>query len=594
MRVSVSDGDDAVNNNFINAYPGKISARVYTDTDGKFGTSVDRIQKQWVVRIYQDSISASSLVDFTNDTIFTFIGTPGTYIISIADSGSQWVTIGRVENGRSDVIPHITTDTINVVAGLQHDISFIKFLRHSITVRLEEDSDGSFYSSSEDRKGKEWNIRLRSEEPTVAFDTIVVSDSMIVASYLPAGTYTISQSDSVGWNHLGYIINDTLPGVRATDTSLTITVQGGIGGSIVFVNTTVKFDTSKYRTFSQLELSVKSAKLKLKKKKKPEVGFIYPVPNGGNIRDTVLGKVIRKGAPLTFGRAFTNKDSAKKYGWVTVTKGKALEKMLPMTTAGKYYTHVKAMKDPKNSKLNNHLLGELVAFKVNMQASDNLIVINTDDIPGGSNLGDLRYQDSDTTSFFHNQQLRALADFTDSVLTYGKVLEQAGAVINYAMLDTIFSKVNRAFLDTIGTVMEEKDTISYFPLRIRATMKLADNAEFLKRDYTIPPRQPGIALNDGRIPEAFVLEQNYPNPFNPVTTIEFSLPEDALLTLTIYNVLGQEIMKVLENEEYGAGYDYVEFDGSKLSSGVYFYHVKAVGLEKGSTFTDVKKMVVLK
>ncbi|MBS4029599.1 MAG: T9SS type A sorting domain-containing protein, partial [Ignavibacteriales bacterium] len=227
-------------------------------------------------------------------------------------------------------------------------------------------------------------------------------------------------------------------------------------------------------------------------------------------------------------------------------------------------------------------------------ASDNGIVINTDDIQGGSNLGDLRYQDSDTTSIFHNQQLRALADFADSVLTYGKVLEQAGAVINYAMLDTIFSKVNRAFLDTIGTVMETRDTISYKPLRIRATKKLAENAEFLKRDYTIPPRQPGIALSGGGIPEAFAMEQNYPNPFNPVTMIEFSLPEDAFLTLTIYNVLGQEVMQVLENEEYGAGFEQIELDASKFSSGVYFYRVKAIGLENGKTFTAVKKMVVMK
>ncbi|MGB2868672.1 MAG: T9SS type A sorting domain-containing protein [Bacteroidota bacterium] len=88
-------------------------------------------------------------------------------------------------------------------------------------------------------------------------------------------------------------------------------------------------------------------------------------------------------------------------------------------------------------------------------------------------------------------------------------------------------------------------------------------------------------------PAAFELAQNYPNPFNPVTTIRYSVAQQGLVHLRVYNLLGQQVAE-LANEVKAPGTHIVSFDASRFASGVYFYK-----LEAGS-FTDIKKMVLLK
>ena len=77
-----------------------------------------------------------------------------------------------------------------------------------------------------------------------------------------------------------------------------------------------------------------------------------------------------------------------------------------------------------------------------------------------------------------------------------------------------------------------------------------------------------------QLPTEYILHQNYPNPFNPTTTIEFSLPRASHVSLKVYDVLGQEIL-TLVNSEKSAGVHRVEFDGSNAASGVYFYRMQA-------------------
>ena len=89
------------------------------------------------------------------------------------------------------------------------------------------------------------------------------------------------------------------------------------------------------------------------------------------------------------------------------------------------------------------------------------------------------------------------------------------------------------------------------------------------------------------IPRTMTLDQCYPNPFNPSTTISYALPGNGVVTLTVYDLLGREVT-TLVNEQKKAGTYRVKFDGSKLSSGVYFYQLKAGNLSR------VKKMLLLK
>ena len=97
-----------------------------------------------------------------------------------------------------------------------------------------------------------------------------------------------------------------------------------------------------------------------------------------------------------------------------------------------------------------------------------------------------------------------------------------------------------------------------------------------------------VELNQSRnLPNKFNLMQNYPNPFNPTTTIEFSIPEQSNIQLTVVNMLGQ-FVKEIANGDYTAGTHKIILDASKLSTGVYFYKLQA------GRFTDIKKLVLIK
>ncbi|MBZ0204478.1 MAG: S8 family serine peptidase [Ignavibacteria bacterium] len=89
------------------------------------------------------------------------------------------------------------------------------------------------------------------------------------------------------------------------------------------------------------------------------------------------------------------------------------------------------------------------------------------------------------------------------------------------------------------------------------------------------------------IPNYFSLSQNYPNPFNPSTSIKFSLPKAELVTLKVYDVLGKEVA-VLVNEMKEPGFYNVDFNGSNMASGIYFYRIEA------GEFTAVKKLMLIK
>jgi photosystem II stability/assembly factor-like uncharacterized protein len=89
------------------------------------------------------------------------------------------------------------------------------------------------------------------------------------------------------------------------------------------------------------------------------------------------------------------------------------------------------------------------------------------------------------------------------------------------------------------------------------------------------------------VPTNYKLEQNYPNPFNPVTKINYSVPKASFVTLKIYNVLGNEVMTVVDEQQTANNYTY-DVDFSKLSSGVYYYTLKA------GEFTATKKLTLVK
>ncbi len=114
--------------------------------------------------------------------------------------------------------------------------------------------------------------------------------------------------------------------------------------------------------------------------------------------------------------------------------------------------------------------------------------------------------------------------------------------------------------------------------------------------YKLAPRKDdditgyvAVDVNDESniVPDKFVVEQNYPNPFNPSTIISYSIPKEGFVTIKVYNILGQEVATLL-NDLQSSGMYKINFNASRLSSGVYFYSVKTDNL------TVVKKMILMK
>ncbi len=92
---------------------------------------------------------------------------------------------------------------------------------------------------------------------------------------------------------------------------------------------------------------------------------------------------------------------------------------------------------------------------------------------------------------------------------------------------------------------------------------------------------------ENNLPFQFALAQNYPNPFNPSTKISFSIPEKSFTTLKIYDILGNEVANLFSEEKLAGNYE-VQFDASKLSSGVYLYKLQS------NSLVQTRKMILLK
>jgi hypothetical protein len=91
----------------------------------------------------------------------------------------------------------------------------------------------------------------------------------------------------------------------------------------------------------------------------------------------------------------------------------------------------------------------------------------------------------------------------------------------------------------------------------------------------------------GELPKEFALAQNYPNPFNPSTTIKYDLPTDTHVRLTLFNVLGQNVATLVD-EDQRAGYRSVDWNASHVASGIYFYRLEA------DKFVQTRKLILLR
>ncbi len=135
------------------------------------------------------------------------------------------------------------------------------------------------------------------------------------------------------------------------------------------------------------------------------------------------------------------------------------------------------------------------------------------------------------------------------------------------------------------TIIPEWNNLQNQPVKILIDLGndgSIDDSIFVQNQATSIDDQ-GILLS----PNSYNLAQNYPNPFNPTTTIKYSIPESGNVSLKVFDILGNEVASLV-NEEKTPGVYSVTFDASQLSSGVYFYKIQA------GSYVETKKMLLLK
>jgi hypothetical protein len=162
----------------------------------------------------------------------------------------------------------------------------------------------------------------------------------------------------------------------------------------------------------------------------------------------------------------------------------------------------------------------------------------------------------------------------------------SGFEVERSIDNNVFSKI--AFVPGFGTTTEPK-SYDYSDQSVNSGTYYYRLKQI---DYDGTFNYSDVVEVNVSLPTDFALEQNYPNPFNPSTSIQFSLPVDANVTIGVYNLMGEKVADVVSSD-YSAGTHKVNFDASSLSSGIYFYRIDAA-TSNGNNFSSVKKMTLLK
>ena len=244
---------------------------------------------------------------------------------------------------------------------------------------------------------------------------------------------------------------------------------------------------------------------------------------------------------------------------------------------------------------NNMLYAEAIALRVNVRGSDNL------NMPPG--FGDLVYDEGTGAAMpLNNMSVREIAGYLDKYMSSfpdTAVNPTCVMIPEFTGIDadTLFDRVRRINRSFQGPI----DTVSFSTGLMFTGVWPIDSVPYLRFDTSSVMRPIGVhEVISEYVPDEFELSQNYPNPFNPTTTLEYYLPEDSYVSITIYNMLGQVMDRLVDNELQEAGYLEATFDATAYSSGVYFYRLsaKSAETEQGDgaerSFSGVKKMVLMR
>ncbi|MEK7262925.1 MAG: FG-GAP-like repeat-containing protein [Bacteroidota bacterium] len=368
-------------------------------------------------------------------------------------------------------------------------------------------------------------------------------------------------------------------------------------------------DSNGYRSFGTgLPLSQKGNKMKFSK-----TGEMTTAPNFGTFMENLFAKFNKRTEPF-LGVEQTDKTLAKQYAWLAYKKAAELGKLYtggPHTqqsypidsfriSGSKNKKLSKAIKASRN-KYDNPAWAQGVLFNMGLKASNyNLtppnfgdLILNIDAYLAGRNM--------------KGENLTTIGTTLDSVMTYYELYNvRSSSSFNSLgiFVETALKPINNGFsadlADTnyivdsnaVKGINQTKNPYAITFLGVKTPTEVGIVNPPTKRSTAVIRTE---QLKNK--PSVFTLEQNYPNPFNPSTTLSFQLNFPAIVSLKVYNLIGQEVASVLSQEVFSEGNYEFNFDASSLSSGVYFYRLTGLPLsdyDAQKSFSDVHKMVLLK
>ncbi|MBM4165338.1 MAG: T9SS type A sorting domain-containing protein [Ignavibacteria bacterium] len=576
----VESGSNLTGKDFGNVTLGSISGTLFNDTDGDGTKDGNEVGLQdWKIK----------LTGAKTDSVITDAN--GYYIFTNITSGGYIVT-EELQNGWTQTLPaNAGNYTLNLASGENATgKDFGNFQNGTISGMKFLDINGNGTKDENDGGLSGWKIKISGAK---ADSTTTDANGNYAFTNLLAGNYTVSEVQQAGWAQ-------TLP---ANNGSYLASISSGTSvNNLIFGNFP---GLAKYRTFkATTDISSKPNKMKYKG------GLLTVKPNIATAVENVFKKIGKAGTTF-LGVPQVLKDSAKKYGWIFFKKAGELAKLY--TSAHNATTYpidylripgksnkklVKAIK-PSRVIYDNPAWEQGVLFRLNIIASDTGITVDTN--APGRRFGSLILDTSHTLfgKQLQGMALRDIANYFDTLMTYWDRLN-IKSTTEYTQINNCISAIIKPLNERFATTFDSTNyivdslgiVVSKNPYAVRMTgYKTASEIGMVKE---LPSSKsngnfvPTVGYDE--IPSEFSLLQNYPNPFNPTTTIAFNIPEQTLITLKIYNVVGEEIAMLLDEMEFDAGTHEIEFDASYLSSGVYFYRL----YDANGTFVATKKLLLLK
>lgn len=180
-------------------------------------------------------------------------------------------------------------------------------------------------------------------------------------------------------------------------------------------------------------------------------------------------------------------------------------------------------------------------------------------------------------------QISEMADLASENLTYALLTMDGIYTMTPEQATSAAAVINAKYDIPIHTMPPPDTYKNSIVARFTSPNKL-----IVKHGETIVLSNAATSVNEMEtLPSSINLLQNYPNPFNPETTIGYQLPVSSQVKLEVYDALGRKL-NILVDKEQNAGYHEVKFDGSNLSSGIYFYRITA------GKYVQTNKMILLK